>query len=236
MSSVAQQVRAVLFDLYGTLADIETDEHSAKMWTALSRWIYVRMGREIQAGDLQNSYQNETRALTRERGYGFVLDLAFARLLGPGASESEVLEFASLFRRYSIVSLSTRDYTKKLLSMLRNDGLKLGLISNTEAILTDYDLSVLSISGYFDTITLSSRAGIEKPNPKIVLDALSELGVGASAAVFVGDSIETDIAVARAAGLRAILVSSELNFADREPGMIVVPPRLDAIMSALDRI
>jgi len=49
---------------------------------------------------------------------------------------------------------------------------------------------------------------IGKPNPWIFSHALERLGIGAEAAVMIGDTVDTDIIGARAAGIATILVES----------------------------
>ena len=53
----------------------------------------------------------------------------------------------------------------------------------------------------------SAATGAAKPDPAIFRRALGLLGVEANAAVHVGDSLDKDIAGARDAGIRAILVA-----------------------------
>lgn len=50
----------------------------------------------------------------------------------------------------------------------------------------------------------SAVVGVAKPDPAIFGPALKALGVGAAAAVYVGDSAAYDVAGARAAGLRPL--------------------------------
>src|SRR5207249_7146899 len=56
-----------------------------------------------------------------------------------------------------------------------------------------------------DFILDSHVVGVEKPRPEIFHMALKRAGIEAREAVFVGDSYATDIAGARAAGLRGVL-------------------------------
>jgi len=60
-------------------------------------------------------------------------------------AEDDVMGLAREFRSATTVSLTIRTYTVELLSLLRNENKRLALISNTESLLTDYDLDVLGI-------------------------------------------------------------------------------------------
>ena len=58
----------------------------------------------------------------------------------------------------------------------------------------------------FSSLSFSSDHGIVKPSPKPFLMVLGSLGVYASDAIFVGDSIRRDLGGANAAGIDCILV------------------------------
>jgi putative hydrolase of the HAD superfamily len=60
------------------------------------------------------------------------------------------------------------------------------------------------IRDLFQVLVDSVQVGCEKPDPRIFHHALSALGVSASAATFVGDSLPRDMAGARAVGMRHI--------------------------------
>lgn len=61
----------------------------------------------------------------------------------------------------------------------------------------------------FRSLHWSYESGSRKPSPVMVRAALAALGVPASSAVMVGDRRQTDVAAARAAGVRAVWLASE---------------------------
>jgi len=89
------------------------------------------------------------------------------------------------------------------LGALREAGLRLAVVSNWDVSLS----GVLSAAELrFDAVITSATVGAAKPAPAIFAAALSRLGVEAAQAVHVGDSLEHDVAGARASGVRAILL------------------------------
>ncbi|HEY4597546.1 MAG TPA: HAD-IA family hydrolase, partial [Thermoanaerobaculia bacterium] len=62
----------------------------------------------------------------------------------------------------------------------------------------------LGIASWLGTITYSEKVGVEKPDRRIFLHALSELGVEPAAALHVGDGRLEDVEGAVAAGMRAL--------------------------------
>jgi len=199
----------VLFDLYGTLADIETDESSPSSWEHF-RALATATGLEtaLSATELRESYQSlcEQEAVHLPRGA--ILEPVFDKIskLFSGADGSAE-RIAGLFREATTKRLELRPYTTTLLASLEGHGVKIGLISNTEALLTRFDLDALGISGRFDSIVLSSDVGYQKPHPEIYHRALEDLGTkDVSDAVMVGDTDSTDGLGARSVGMCTILL------------------------------
>ena len=91
------------------------------------------------------------------------------------------------------------------LDRLKSSGFRLGVISNF-----DYRvyriLDGLGLSGYFDSITISSEAGYAKPRREIFDLALSSLNAEARDSMHVGDSPHLDLAAASEAGMVAVLI------------------------------
>jgi putative hydrolase of the HAD superfamily len=96
--------------------------------------------------------------------------------------------------------------THALLEALRGRGLKLALVSNTaspEWLLRPV-LERQGIRERVDAIVLSSEVGKRKPHPSIFQRALSELGVAADEALFVGDRLEADVFGASRVGMKTV--------------------------------
>ena len=81
---------------------------------------------------------------------------------------------------------------------------RLGLVTNGAADVQREKLAATSLGSRFSTIVISSDLGVGKPDPAVFQAALEALGVLADEAVMVGDSLERDIAGARAAGIRSV--------------------------------
>lgn len=90
--------------------------------------------------------------------------------------------------------------------LARLKGVKLGLLTNGAPDLQREKLAASGLAPSFDAIVVSGEHGIGKPKPEIFHRLLSELGVSASEAVMVGNSLERDIAGARNAGLASVWI------------------------------
>jgi putative hydrolase of the HAD superfamily len=109
----------------------------------------------------------------------------------------EVLLSSLRFRPYPDVAPA--------LGRLRLLGIRSAVVSNWDVSLPDV-LAEVGLGGLVDEIVVSAEVGARKPDPEIVGVALRRLRCPARKALLVGDSPETDVAAARAAGVRAVLV------------------------------
>jgi putative hydrolase of the HAD superfamily len=116
--------------------------------------------------------------------------------------------------------------TLPVLAVLREHGLKIGLVSNTgrdlNAFIGHHALDV-------DAAVSSGAHGKTKPHPAIFQSALEQLGVSAGEAAMVGDSPEDDVEGAKALGMRAFLIDRD----DRFPEVVGRLPDLLALPAAL---
>jgi putative hydrolase of the HAD superfamily len=115
--------------------------------------------------------------------------------------------------------------TLEVLKFLRIQGLSMSIISNFDFRLEGVTLA-LGIRCFFDGLMTPGQAGAVKPDPKIFQSALNALGVTASQAVHVGDSMKSDVEGAKAAGITPILIDR----ANRYPhvsGLLKIPSLYD---------
>jgi putative hydrolase of the HAD superfamily len=94
------------------------------------------------------------------------------------------------------------------LARLRAGGARLAVVSNWDVSLHDV-LERTGLRPLVDAVVISAEVGVAKPQPAIFHAALERLGATAADALHVGDSLELDVAGARAAGLRAVLVARD---------------------------
>ena len=93
-----------------------------------------------------------------------------------------------------------------VLARLRAGGARLAVVSNWDVSLHDV-LERTGLRPLVDAVVISAELGVAKPDPAIFRAALDRLGAGPDGALHLGDSLEDDVAGARAAGLEAVLVA-----------------------------
>ena len=206
-------IRAAFFDAAGTL--FEPREPVGRTYARLAR----QFGLDAP---------EDTVAASFRRAFGAAPDLAF----GPGHGHDELrrLErewwrrrvgetfapmgsfpdfdayFDALFAHFASHDSWIADLeAAPMLQRLKNDGIKLGVISNFDYRLYRI-LDDLELSCYFDSVTISSEAGYAKPRREVYEAALSGAGVAARDAMHIGDSEPLDFAPAAALGMAAVLI------------------------------
>lgn len=125
-----------------------------------------------------------------------------------GSDDASVVEFA--FERSQQLDRETRRPFPDVVDLLRcaeSLDLPLALVTNGPSGLQRDRLQSLGMDDVFDAVVVSAEVGVAKPDAEPFLLAVERLGVGPSEAWHAGDSLETDVAGARAAGLTAVWVN-----------------------------
>ena len=78
---------------------------------------------------------------------------------------------------------------------------------------SDFDpearLEALGLRGAFERVYAAERYGALKPDPRVFLAALADLGIPAAALLHIGNRADTDGPAARAAGCRALILGQD---------------------------
>ncbi|MCA1838844.1 MAG: HAD-IA family hydrolase [Actinobacteria bacterium] len=143
---------------------------------------------------------------SREVSYEFwsrVYALAFAEL---GLADLDGSYASALYETFTR-SESYRLFPDAVptLSLMKDTGLVLGLISNFEEWLEGM-LIEMEVDPLFDVVVISGKEGIEKPDAGIFNLALERAGVSAQESVYVGDSIRNDVEASAAVGMTPVLI------------------------------
>jgi putative hydrolase of the HAD superfamily len=101
-------------------------------------------------------------------------------------------------------SVVARAGLETTLRTLHGQGIRLGIVTNGERLFQEPKITRLSIRRYLSTIVISEAVQAQKPDPRIFVQALSEVGCQAAETWFIGDDPVNDVLGAAALGLRAI--------------------------------
>ena len=171
-------VRAVVFDLWNTLADWPVDR-----WAEERPQVAARLGLSPEEFD--------------ERWYG---ELAQRREIGPMADA--LATFGAAVTKQGLVPGAGALDT---IAELRARGLRVGLITICSDDVVGL-WPETAFHGFFDAEVFSCSVGLRKPDPRIYLLACEQLGVQPQEALFVGDGANDELAGAERVGMTAVLL------------------------------
>lgn len=212
-------IRALLFDVNGTLIDIETDEEVKDIYRAISHFLTYQgislRRREIH--DLYFQLIQQQRAASAEAFPEWDVVQVWRELLHNKASDytrslplekQELLPLflAELHRSMARKRLHLYDEVQETLDQLRPH-YQMAVVSNAQSVYAVPELRAVGLLHYFNPIIVSGDYGYSKPDPRLFQTALDVLHVQPEQALFLGNDVYRDISGAQQVGLKAILVS-----------------------------
>ena len=213
----------LIFDLYGTLLDIHTEENDL-VWekTALYFGFY---GAHYTGEELKSAFQAALAAREAKAGQSYECfpDIPFEQIMAQLFRQAGVEENADalginagqLFRICSIEYIHLYPHALDALAELRRKGYRLWLLSNAQRIFTAYELTALGLGKQLDGIYISSDYGCRKPDLRFYRALMQEQGLKAENCLMIGNDLHTDIAGAKAAGMATLYMHTNLTPPDQ---------------------
>ncbi len=238
---VAPLIRAVMFDLDGTLRvsrpaweenfiqlarqhGVQVDEATRRR---LKRWAH-----RFWASSPELKQLLETHGHTE----AFWLAYTRRRLEVLGCSPEQAAALApTVFEALNALAEKVEDVVPPevppTLETLRRAGYRLALLTNRHEPLNGY-LEKIGLAEYFDPVFVAGEVGVWKPDPGVFHHAVKTLQLPPSAVLYVGDNYYTDVLGAQAAGLQAVLLDPEGLFPEAPCPVIA---RLDQLPLLLEQ-
>jgi putative hydrolase of the HAD superfamily len=196
--------KAILFDLDGTLIDFHACEIRALK--DAYRGAGYDVDREASWARIWEAYAPISASYwSRRAGRGWSRDEVIERIMRDTLVALEEDERAASaiaraywegFSRAAYLNPGAREVLERLAPHFR-----LGLVTNGESSAQRGRLQATGLRQYLGCVVISDEAGYAKPAREIFDLALSELGVSAREALYVGDSVEHDYYGALNAGI-----------------------------------
>lgn len=115
-------------------------------------------------------------------------------------------DFWQDWNRIYLDSIIPKQNAYFLLDSLVSRGIRIGIVTNGGEKSQNAKITSAGLRPYPELILTSQEAGVEKPDPEIYRIALRRMDLSPSEVLFVGDTPETDIAGAVAAGIDSCLL------------------------------
>jgi pyrophosphatase PpaX len=173
-------LRAVLFDLDGTL--IDSIDNIVACWQHTTRTL---LGREIDRADVLPII-------------GRTLIDSFEEM-APGRGEEMLVEYRAFQATCHDDMVKLVPGTRDTLEKLKASGLLLGVVTSKGIVTATNGLNLFDLRPYFDVLVTLEDTTRHKPNAEPLLAACDRLGIQPDEAIYVGDAV-VDILCGKAAG------------------------------------
>ncbi len=196
-------IRTILFDLDGTLADTAPD-----LGFALNTLLQEE-GREPVAHELIRAEASHGSAALLKLGFG----------LNPADGEFERLRvrFLALYADNLCRLTTLFPGIPELLEELKKRNINWGIVTNKPAHLTECLVTALGLTGLAACVVSGDSTKNMKPHPEPVLYACKQAGSRAQQCLFVGDA-ERDIKAGKSAGMKTLVALFGYLRAEDNPG------------------
>ena len=221
----------LIFDLYGTLVDIHTDENDT-VWEKTA-FYFGFYGAHYTPAGLKAAFQAKLRAREAKEGQSYECfpDIPFEEIMAELFRDKEIenaealgINAAQLFRISSLEYVRLYPGVLEALARLRAKGCRLWLLSNAQRIFTEYELRHLGLGEQLDAIYISSDFRCRKPDVRFFNALIEGEGLNRENCLMIGNDRHTDIGGAQNAGLATLYMHTALTPADQAPADPALDP------------
>ncbi|SET59252.1 putative hydrolase of the HAD superfamily [Nitrosospira multiformis] len=208
-------IKGILFDLYGTLIDIETDESIDEIYRAIAHYL-VYQGVYLHRGQVRERYyaimRQQKDAKDEEYPEIDVEAIWNELLLQQGIKSSYVRGqqakvIAHIYRGISRKRLRLYPNVKEVLNELQTR-YQLALVSDAQPCFALPEIRAVGLESYFNPVIISSYYGFRKPDSRLFNKALDKMGISRSEVIAIGNDMFRDIYGAQLLDIRTIFFDS----------------------------
>lgn len=206
-----------IFDFYGTLVDIHTNEDKPYLWRKMAA-ILTDLGFPYNAKELKKDYirfVEEEKANVRARNDLTDIDIelrkVFRKLLSPWASDELVDYVAVTFRVISRDYITLYEDVPDIFDMIHSKGGKVFLLSNAQTCFTVPEIKTVGIYDMFDDIFISSDYEMSKPTPEFMKALVSKHKLDISRSIMIGNDYTSDIKIAQSTGMDSLYLQTNTS-------------------------
>ncbi len=210
-----------IFDLYGTLIDINTDEWSDDLWSKMAV-MYGYKGANYTFEELHEEYdklvelekKNVMKRNPKFRVADIKIEKVFKKLFvqkGVKVTKAQVLFVAEAFRCYSTKYIRLYDGVIDLLDVLKAKGKNIYLLSNAQRAFTENELNMFDLTKYFDGICISSDEECSKPDVNYYNILFERFNLEKSESIMIGNDYLSDIGGAADFGIDSLYIHQSIS-------------------------
>lgn len=212
-------IKGIIFDVNGTLIDIQTDEGNEEIYRAISHFLTYQ-GIRAHRGEVRDEYfriMDEQRKASAEEFPEFDVVAVWQEFLQGRRGERPAVSLAKarqtprflaeMYRGVSRNRLQLYPGVREVLDELA-PRFRLAALSDAQSPWALPEMRAVGIAGYFDPIVVSGDHGFRKPDPRLFATALRRMRLAPQDVIFVGNDMYRDVYGARETGMRTVFFSS----------------------------
>ena len=208
-------IKGILFDLYGTLIDIETDESTEEIYRGIAHYLTYH-GVYLHRWEVRDRYyqiMKQQKELCDEECPEIDVEAIWNTFLEQEGVKADherrklALILAQLYRGISRNRLQLYPGVKKVLDELRH-AYRMALVSDAQPCYALPEMKAVGLDGYFDPVIISAHYGFRKPDRRLVEKALDLMKLMSAEVICVGNDMYRDIYGANRLGIKTIFVDS----------------------------
>ncbi|MDD6465603.1 MAG: HAD family hydrolase [Coprococcus sp.] len=209
-----------VFDLYGTLVDIRTDEENPAVWDRLA-YFYNYYGADYTGEELKGAYDtiiNEMEGVLQGDNHEMYPEIqienVFRKLfLQKNVRSDRMLAIyaGQFFRVLTTEYIRLYDGARELLDELKRQGAWVYLLSNAQRIFTEYEMRALHIYDCFDSVYISSDYSCKKPDEQLYRVLIKDQMLNPKETLMIGNDPKCDIEGAAAVGFDTCYIHSNIS-------------------------
>ena len=207
-----------VFDLYGTLVDIRTNEKKIALWKNMAHF-YGFYGAKYEPVEMRKEYtrlcMEEEKRLGAKYDYPEIkIEKVFQKLFSLKGVKMDLktcVVAVQFFRVMSTQYIRLYDETIEILQYLKSKNKKIYLLSNAQQIFTEYEIKSLGIYDYFDGVLLSSDESCRKPSGEFYKRLFDRYDLKKEESVMIGNDWISDIEGANNFGIDAVYIHTDIS-------------------------
>lgn len=204
-----------IFDLYGTLVGIKTDEEKDDLWYRISLFFGYH-GAKYEPQELKKRYFDKVREdferFKVEENREIQISKVFRTLYeekGINVDETTVKYTTQTFRNLSTETIYLYEGVIEFFNWLKNNGKKIYLLSNAQKEFTMPEIIMLGIKDYFDDIFISSDYGYMKPGIQFYQALINRYDLKIKRSIMIGNDPRSDIEGANRVGMDSLYIHTD---------------------------
>lgn len=221
-------VKGIIFDVNGTLSDINTNEWHDDVYRVISNLLSYQ-GMSLDPDVVKDLYfrtMKEQRAATGERHPEFDVVGVFSEIVKQHSTafthglQNKKLEqlprlLAEVHRAASRFRLQLYPGVDETLRQLHPQ-YRLAVVTDAQSVYAVPELDAVGLSGYFDPIIVSGDFGYRKPDRRLFQAALDAMKMEPSEVLFVGNDMYRDVYGAQKVGMKTVFFKSNQGTQEKE--------------------